>query len=105
MVADYIECCANRGQPYWYLAVDMKTEKEFYENSWSDMSNSSRHREISWDILGWLRQLKARKLKDVMDRSRAYWARKRQRRRVVRMLRLQRKFEQAMREVKENANV
>ena len=85
----------------------MKTEKDFYEDSWPDTTkyHKSEAPMFAVDLWGWLRRLKAEKLKGVMDRSKLYWAKKRQRQRVVRMLRLQRRFEKAMREVKENANV
>ena len=85
----------------------MKTEKDFYEDSWPDttMYHKSKAPELMFDVWGWIKGWKSKKLKNVMDRSRASWAKKRQRRRVVKMLRLQRKFEQAMREVKENSNV
>uniref|UniRef100_A0A6M3Y0L5 Uncharacterized protein n=1 Tax=viral metagenome TaxID=1070528 RepID=A0A6M3Y0L5_9ZZZZ len=85
----------------------MKDLKDFYKDSWDDMTkyHKSDALEFSLDVWGWWRRLKAKKLKGVMDRSRAYWRKKRQRQRVVRMLRLQRKFEKAMRAVKENANV
>ena len=85
----------------------MKTEHDFYNDTWSDMTKTHRTKapEFAFDVLEWLRRLKAEKLKGVMDRSKLYWAKKRQRQRVVKMLRLQRRFEKAMREVKENANV
>ena len=83
----------------------MKTEQKFYRDSWDDMTHGSRRREISFDILGWWAKRQAKKLKDIIGRSQAYWAKKRQRRRVVKMLRLQRKFERAMRDVKGHAHV
>ena len=85
----------------------MKTEQDFYADTWDNMTKTHRTKapEFAIDVWGWLTCWRARKLKSVVDRSKAYWAKKRQRQRVVRMLRLQRKFEKAMREVKENANV
>jgi len=84
----------------------MKTEQEFYKDTWDDMTkyHKSKAPGFAVDLWGWWQRWKSRKLKTVMDRSQAYWRKKRQRQRVVRMLRLQRKFEKAMREVKENAN-
>jgi len=85
----------------------MKTEKDFYNDTWGNMTKAHRAKtaEFAFDVLEWLRRLKAEKLKNVIDRSKVYWAKKRQRQRVVRMLRLQKRFEKAMREVKENAHV
>ena len=58
----------------------MKTEKDFYEDSWDNMTKTHRTQapEFVMDLWGWWRRWQARKLKAVMDRSRAYWARKRE---------------------------
>ena len=58
----------------------MKTEKDFYEDSWDNMTKTHRTKapEFAVDLWGWLRRLKAEKLKGVMDRSKLYWARKKE---------------------------
>jgi len=85
----------------------MKKINDSWEDSWDDMTkyHKPQAHEFMFDVLGWWRWWQAKKLKAVMDRSRLYWAKKWQRRRVVRMLRLQRKFEKALQKVKENAHV
>ena len=85
----------------------MKTLKDFYEDSWPDATKYHRSEAHGFavDVWGWWRRWKARKLKSVIDRSKAYWRKKRQRQRVVKMLQLQKKFEAALKEVKENAHV
>jgi len=84
----------------------MKTLKDFYEDSWPTTKyHRSEAHGFAVDVWGWVKGWKARKLKSVMDRSKLYWRKKRQRQRVVRMLQLQKKFEAALKSVKENAHV
>ena len=58
----------------------MKTEKDFYADSWDDMTkyHKSEAPEFAVDLWGWWHRWQAGKLKAVMDRSKAYWARKRE---------------------------
>uniref|UniRef100_A0A6H1ZDF3 Uncharacterized protein n=1 Tax=viral metagenome TaxID=1070528 RepID=A0A6H1ZDF3_9ZZZZ len=58
----------------------MKTEQDFYNDTWSDMTKTHRTKapEFAVDLWGWWRRWQARKLKAVMDRSRAYWTKKRE---------------------------
>ena len=58
----------------------MKTKQDFYNDTWSDMTKTHRTKalEFSSDVWGWLTCWRAKKLKAVMDRLKAYWARKRE---------------------------
>ena len=58
----------------------MKTEKDFYEDSWDNMTKThgTKAPEFAIDVWGWLTCWRAKKLKAVMDRSKAYWARKKE---------------------------
>jgi len=58
----------------------MKTEQDFYADTWSDMTKAHRTKapEFAVDVWGWLTCWRARKLKAVMDRSRLYWDRKKE---------------------------
>jgi len=90
----------------------MKTEQEFYKDTWDDMTKTHRTKapEFAFDVLGWLRRLKAEKLKGVMDRSKAYWARKKEqkkrkllRKKTEAMWEHRRKYRELLKEIREEA--
>jgi len=90
----------------------MKTEQDFYNDTWSDMAKTHRTKapEFAIDVWGWLTCWRAKKLKAVMDRSKAYWARKReQKKRDLRrqktelMLGHRRRYRELLREIREEA--
>jgi len=90
----------------------MKKIKDSWEDSWDDMTKYHRAKapEFAFDVLEWLRRLKAEKLKGVMDRSRLYWAKKKaqkekdlQRQKVELMWAHLRKHKELLGEIREEA--
>ena len=90
----------------------MKTEKDFYEDSWPDMTkyHKSKAPELMFDVWGWLRRLKAEKLKGIMDRSKLSWAKKEaQKKRDLRrqktelMLEHRKRYRELFKEIREEA--
>ena len=90
----------------------MKTLKDFYTDSWPDTTKypKSKAPEFTVDVSGWWRWWQAKKLKSVMDRSKLYWAKKKeqkkkdlQRQKVELMWEHRRRYRELLREVREEA--
>ena len=90
----------------------MKTLKDFYEDSWPDTTKYHRSEVHGFavDVWGWWRWWKARKLKSVMDRSKLYWAKKKEqkkrnllRQKTEMMWEHRRRYRELLREVREEA--
>ena len=90
----------------------MKTLKDFYEDSWPGTTKYHRSEapEFAFDVLGWWMRLKAEKLKGVMDRSKAYWAKKKEQKKrdlfkqkTEMMWEHRRRYKELLREVREEA--
>ena len=90
----------------------MKTEKDFYNDTWDNMTKTHRTKapEFAVDLWGWLRRLKAEKLKGVMDRSKLYWARKKEqkkrdllRQKTELMLEHRKRYRELFKEIREEA--
>ena len=90
----------------------MKPIRDSWEDSWDDMTkyHQTEAPAFAVDVWGWWRRWQARKLKGVMDRSRLYWARKREqkkmkqrRRKTEMMFKHRRIYREMLREIREEA--
>ena len=90
----------------------MKTEKDFYNDTWDNMTKTHRAQapEFVMDLWEWWHRWQARKLKAVMDRSKAYWARKKaqkekdlQHQKVELMWEHRKRYRELFKEIREEA--